>query len=393
MRQLVYLVVAGSMLAACSDSTVSAPEAVQPGNTLASVNTKDGDLQLVARSLAKAFADPEVRSSLRNAWRDSHISTDHKLVLRDFFTSPEGASFVSKMAIAEGKASSDLLAVINRLPEMDIYLPIREHRTTWRGTSDILVGATFDQTADRIQAYDVTGAVRTVLGADAAKGPPLVVLHPAEPKYASVTSERYGSGDLIELPDSYDVVAPMVRQAVRSSGNTGLVTGGTANSMIGGVYLKYFDTYRTDGPFGGDLEMEFRTYGVEGGTPYYNYSGGFWYLNGTSCHKGTLAANFPANPPQYTNQLVASGVTAANRDGCGGFGSPKHFFVQLFEMDQPGLEDDFGTRVTGCLLYNCSQPYGLLLTTTSAGTSQYYYSGDGTTSGQKSVFMAMQIDP
>ena len=148
-----------------------------------------------------------------------------------------------------------------------------------------------------------------------------------------------------------------------------------------GVYLKYYDTFRDDGWFGGDLEMEFRSEGYEGGVPY-NSGTGFFIYPSTRCNKGVGIGNYPSQPPVQTNLLISPGLTSSTLNGCGGFASPQGYAIWAWEMDAgAGLEDDFGMRFTS----SGSMPYGLAIGTSSNLAYRLFYSFPGTTAGQKSL--------
>ncbi|MCU0616458.1 MAG: hypothetical protein MUD17_05120 [Gemmatimonadaceae bacterium] len=264
---------------------------------------------------------------------------------------------------------------------MDFYLPIRRHRETWSGGDDVLVALTFDQDSDYVTAFNTMGDAILVEGKSAEAGTNLIVLHPAEPKFPVVVSERESSGDhqqlsiaagtsfAIPLGSTY-VEGPEVRSSSTSSG----------------VYLRYFDTWRDDGWFGGDLEMEFRSSGYEGGIPF-NSGSGFFIFPSVTCVRGTGVGNFPSQPPVQANLLISPGLTSTSLLGCGGSSQTKGYAIWAYEMDfGPGAEDDFGMRFTS----PGSMPYGLVVGTSSIAYN-FFYSFPGTTAGQKSLYLGLRL--
>jgi len=382
MRRFSLLLLGSGLLAACapdnSPTALSAPEV-----SAASVaQREDQDAQLFARSLAMALANPDIRVQLRNAWRDSRVSSDHKLVSTDYFVSAAGANVVAEMARRSGQTADALKATIQRLPSLDVYLPIREHRSTWKASDDVLVGATFDQNASEIQAFDIFGAKHRVLGVEAKSGPPLVVMHLAEPKYEMHGGQRFSTGEVIQLADAYPSVQPPDETSPRQASI------GTSSLMSTAIRVKYFDAFRNDGPFGGDLEMEFRASGYEGNfTPSWDSWSGIWIFP-SSCLLGVGTANLPDQPPVSVNVFVLTATIMPA--GCTGTHHPvEGFEMWAVEMDGSiGSEDDFGRRVST----PGPQPYGYNVTSTSGCCSLWYYSGPGVSPGLKSIFMAMQID-
>jgi len=92
----------------------------------------------LARAFAVAMAAPEVRASVRDAMRASPL-TAHTLSLQQFGASPEGEQLLRAAAGAVGKGLNELRAIIAGLPDLDFYIPARQHRLTWRATDDYVV--------------------------------------------------------------------------------------------------------------------------------------------------------------------------------------------------------------------------------------------------------------
>lgn len=352
--------------------------AVEDAKSAAGVSgTEEHGTARLAQAIALAMHNDDLRHQLRDAWRDSRVSTDHKLVLSDFLATDVGARLLDEMVRNSGSSKVDLLAIMAALPDLDFYVPIRAHRESWAGTEDVLVAATLDQNVDRVTAYSTTGTAVRVEGKDAAAGAPLVVLHPAEPKYPVMGHQRYSAGDRIQLP--LEQAYPDAKPVHATNAESDL---GTARLLATGVYVDWFDTWRDDGLFGGDLEMEFRSRGYENGTPY--NAGSFFIYPTPTCTKGTGTGNFPANPPVTSSVLVSPGLTSATLNGCGTAGYPQGYSIHAWEMDfGPGAEDDFGMRFTS----SGSLPYGLSISTTIS--YQLFYSFPGTTSGQKSLNLGL----
>lgn len=373
-----FALLAAIPIAACSSDSAR-PTAIAdvptasvdvPSAPAVKEQSPESDVQAFAKALAVSLANPGVRTTLRDAWRDSHISTDHKLVSNEYFLSPDGSSVMNEMAKKTGTSTDELSAIIRRLPPLDVYLPIRSHRTTWRATDDVLVAATFDQNVSEVQAYDTKGTAHTVLGAAAAKGAPLIVIHPAEPKYAPQGGERYSAGDLIELTDAYPAIdtADVRRDSEASYFHT-------ASFMTTSFRISYFDAFADDGPFGGDLEMEFRAQGFVGTVPI------------SMCSIAVGTANLAPNPPLWVDVYVVPNISSMP-SGCPGvFGLDRGYMLINKEMDSGGInsEDDFGWRKTG---YG-SLPHGLNIDGTER--SHLFYNGAGTTSNRKMLYMNLWI--
>lgn len=373
MRRIVVMGVLCAFVVACDSPNISA---IGEGQSAIKMSmAEEHSTSLLARAIALAMQNDELRHQLRDSWRDSRVSTDHKLVFSDLLSTNLGSRLLDEMARSSGSTRADILALVKELPEFDFYLPIRTHRESWAGTNDILVTVTLDQNADQVTAYSTKGEAFQVAGKDAAAGAPLVVLHPAEPKYPMVGNQRYSTGDRIQLPleQAYPKTSSVEASAVAGS------VFHLARLLTTGVYVDYFDTWRDDGWLGGDLEMEFRSYGYENG-PSTGY-----FLPSPNCSKGIGTGNFPDQPPQSgTNTLVSP--DASTIYGCGQGQWPVGYAIWAWEMDG-GLnnDDDFGMRFTD----SGGLPKGL-----SIGTSISYhlfYSSPGNTSGTKSLELGLII--
>ncbi len=219
----------------------------------------------------------------------------------------------------------------------------------------IMVAATFNQSADEVEAFDVVGGLHAVSAATVRGGRPLIILHPAEPRYPVYTDEKASTGDAIHLAVTW--------------------------------------------------EMELRSFGYDvqpywaRNCPWQQPHCGVGYWNyGSSCTLGVGTANLPKNPPVSGLSIpISPGIAASTiYAGCGAPSSQHGYWLRVVEMDG-GLngEDDFGTRVSGVSGINNGQlPYGLTVTTTSGCCSYYYLSGSGEENDNRivSVFMALQID-
>jgi hypothetical protein len=124
--------------------------------------------------------------------------TEHKLVLQDFTATPAGRAFVAAAAQASGTAPAALQATISALPRLDFYVPLREHRRTWRGTGDLVVAAALGESRGTVTAYGSDGQRRSVTQASWTSGPTVFLLHPAEWKAHRVHPQVDGPGNVIQ---------------------------------------------------------------------------------------------------------------------------------------------------------------------------------------------------
>ena len=253
-----------------------------------------------------------------------------------------------------GMPTQDFEASIRALPEMDLYMPFRSHRRTWRGTGEVLVASSFDPDAPLLEAFDSDGEVHILRLVDGSPEQPLIIIHPSEPKR---TLTREFTGETVEQP------APII--ASLEEGENG---GGGSGSPPTGVYVTRFYSYRGDG-WWGSLEMEFRSLAWEG-IPFYSLTYG-WTYPGGYCSLGTGTANLEAET-WYNNMLlmVSPWVTNVGAVGCSYSSTPRGYELFVFESDG-GLNaggDDFGRRY----FYAGTTPFGATI-----GATYPYWSKDG----------------
>lgn len=124
--------------------------------------------------------------------------TEHKLVLQEFVRTPAGQHMLRAAAAASGTTVSGLAGQIAELPAMDFYAPFREHRASWRGSTDVVVAATLDENAVNVLAYGTDGARVALDARDGVPGRPLLLLHPAERKSPRFNPQPDTPGDVIQ---------------------------------------------------------------------------------------------------------------------------------------------------------------------------------------------------
>ena len=108
-----------------------------------------------ARLLAAAMASPAARASVHEALRLSPL-TEHKVLLTEFLASPEGQPVLAALAAAGSMSKTDVHAFASSLPAMDLYVPVRAHRQTWRADEAIGVVALVDEVSP-LFAYTSSG--------------------------------------------------------------------------------------------------------------------------------------------------------------------------------------------------------------------------------------------
>ena len=154
----------------------------------------------VARAMALGMSQPEVREAVRDAMRVSPW-TEHKLSLHEFQATPTGELLFRASAAAVGVDLDVLHARIAALPDLDFYVPVRQHRLTWRSTEDYLVAVNLDGRAPTF-GYDAKGrAMRLDLSRPEPPAQTVLMLQTAETKTRRIDPQPNPSGLTIQDPD------------------------------------------------------------------------------------------------------------------------------------------------------------------------------------------------
>lgn len=210
--------------------------------------------QKLARAFALAMRDPSVRVQVRNALRDSPMN-EHKLVLQEFVKTRAGRNLVEEAAAAAGVGPNVVMGWIGALPAMDFYVPLREHRQTWRGSDDVVVGLNLNVDDPRLTGFTPADAVVSL---DARNGTPtqtVLLLHPAEPKWQRSAAELASGGETIE-PRSSSTGPGMYIAPDCSDPECATSGGGSIGPVLSG-----YRAYIGDG--WGDNEILFKHYTVD----------------------------------------------------------------------------------------------------------------------------------
>jgi hypothetical protein len=124
-------------------------------------------LQAAARTLAVALGEADIRDQLKAALGRSSVR-EGKLHLQRFLHN-RGSNFGRGVGMATGLGDGGWSEVIERLPDLEMYLPVPEHRESWAGTDDLLVVG-FIETDEEIRGRGGYTAFTT-------RGEPLLIPH------------------------------------------------------------------------------------------------------------------------------------------------------------------------------------------------------------------------
>lgn len=162
-------------------------------------------------ALAQGLSRPAVRAGLRNALRASPY-TDHRLGLKEFLRTRPGRELLDAAAIESGISRSVLEEWLEAYPALDIYIPFREHRMTWRGGQEIQL-AVIDQEnegATSLRVFSTDGVAGTLTREGGIPAYALVVIAPSEYKIRRYRPQRASAGSVIQDPDDGEAGAEFV---------------------------------------------------------------------------------------------------------------------------------------------------------------------------------------
>jgi hypothetical protein len=127
----------------CSDGTLISSHSSEASASLRG-NPITSPGQPIANNLARVVAlalnDPDVRLSVRDAMRDSRFH-EHKIHFRSFLEEPAGQYLLRAVATELQTAPENVYRLLHHLPDMEFYLPQKEHRIQWTGGPDYFVMA------------------------------------------------------------------------------------------------------------------------------------------------------------------------------------------------------------------------------------------------------------
>lgn len=291
-----HVALAGCLLlvGGCTGSDASRTITASEVTPVSSLSAEAGrSAEEVAQAFALALARPEVRTAVRDAMRSSQV-TEHKLVLQEFVATPAGRHLVRVAAGMTDQSVDELGTRISLLPPLDFYAPFREHRTSWRATPEVLVGAIARKETNLLRAYATDGSSVMLDGRTGTPSRTLLVLTPAERKSLRIDPQPDEPGAVIQEPRDGETsgslewvgrdgrvrsvpLAHLQRRGARPAGVSMDIVGGGCDATIdtdnscaddgaGGfpagadtTFLDFLRTSYTDGAFDGSCELEFTT--------------------------------------------------------------------------------------------------------------------------------------
>ena len=156
------------------------------GKQLEAAAMQPGLTQLT-RYVALALADPGLRAQV---YRDMQRSpyAEHKLHLRSFLDG-SGNAVGKKIRERSGRSREGLLASLDSLVDLEMYMPVPAHYAKWKGGNNVIV-ASLLQDGDAPVAFDLNGRPVTVR-ADTPPQVPTLVLVKSETDFTSTPGPQF----------------------------------------------------------------------------------------------------------------------------------------------------------------------------------------------------------
>lgn len=244
--------------------SIADPATIPSGNAQSGLSPSELVLQDVARSVALAMGNPQVRASVIRGMQGSPYN-EHKLVLHSFLEGPGGGELRSS-ARDHGATDALLGQVVELFPDgLDVYVPNRSQRRSWTGSDRLLVAGVTDTDATEATAFDTEGNQHLISAVEVAGYDAVVVIHPAEPKVTRANNVPAGrttiEGDLgVFGVDSGSTMNAVCNPEVSDCSNEPPPPPPpppTPQTRVTRVFPDF-----DDGPFGGDLELYYVTENV-----------------------------------------------------------------------------------------------------------------------------------
>ncbi len=140
-------------------------------------------MNAVARAVAVSLQDATLRTEFFTAFRRS-TAREHKLHVQRFFAAA-GIQALRKIEERNGLPAGGLRLALSRLPDLEMYLPVKAHRLGWTGDSTVLVTAMLDSDSElkkagkTFPAFAIDGSEHR-LSAGSPPTQPVIVLIPRE---------------------------------------------------------------------------------------------------------------------------------------------------------------------------------------------------------------------
>lgn len=270
--RLLAVVLVVNAVVACSDNSpidsVTGPNApvnaefmsaVLPNGTTPAASERQASEEL-ARALAMALSDPQIRQEIKAALATSGIR-EGKLDFSSFIAG-RGASILSKVTVLGVSNPVRLASLIRQVRGLELYMPVHAHRDAWKGGADVMVGVMLRQ-AETPVAFDISGT-RHVLDIETPPAQPVLMLNQIETEFgpqvpANLSGRSLANCSVSAAALQSSTVTEAMNQCVpRAAGNALAPKMSFASSPGGqGLFASFFRVMDAHEPWPlGDPELE-----------------------------------------------------------------------------------------------------------------------------------------
>jgi hypothetical protein len=137
---------------------------------------------------------------------------EHKLIFQEFIATSGGQELLKRAAASLGLRDAEFRRLLEDLPPLDLYVPSKEARLSWRGEDVVAVAATASMATAPLTAYTSRGDA-VELGEIARVGRVLVLVHPAEVKGRRMHRQRALAGSTIQDPDDGEIAVQFIHES------------------------------------------------------------------------------------------------------------------------------------------------------------------------------------
>lgn len=265
------------LMLGCADANEPiSPVAPQFNEAEAAAAAERVALQELTRTVALALRDQGLRQRVRADMRESRFTHEHKLHFSNYLRGQSGGILLAKMAKESGKSRDEVLSLIGQVRPLELYMPVRAQRESWRGGDDLVVGSILED-HEVPTVYTLRGRPVAV-GAEETPALPALALVPVEADFSRALDGHYRNrndqgGQTIGTLMYYEECMPLQSTGFESSvecgGGGGGIGDGDGGGTGGGGYVDpwasratglYVTTLNIDGDhegaFKGDPEFE-----------------------------------------------------------------------------------------------------------------------------------------
>jgi len=248
-------------IVACSDSgePITAPASASmdraTADAVGSVDAERAALARIGKVVAMSLAEKSARQQLKSRMRAAPFK-EHKLELGAYVRSEEGRQSLTRAV--GGRASDELLTLLEQVRPLEFYMPVRSHRETWVGDEEVLVAVQLEE-EDPVVAFNARGE-EIRLDPNIPPGQATLSIVPAETRFdrpMPASSRNVGdlNGSAVGTLTSFNPQMSSLIAAEPGDGGGG--GGGGSTAVAPGLYLEFSRIVDMHEPWTrGDPEIE-----------------------------------------------------------------------------------------------------------------------------------------